>query len=78
MTKYNTYEFAQLIGVSDRTLRRWDNQGKFCAYRTPTGRPYYTNKHYKQFTQPGLKANKDNSPRNEIGRLEKRTNRTTC
>ena len=51
---YKSSEFAQKIGVSARTLRRWDEMGTFRAYRTPSGRPYYTSKHYMQYTQLGL------------------------
>lgn len=34
--------FSVLIGVSVRTLQRWDVSGKFKARRTPTNRRYYT------------------------------------
>lgn len=60
---YKSSEFAQKIGVSARTLRRWDDTGTFRAYRTPSGRPYYTSKHYMQYTHLGLgnlKKSKDN------------------
>jgi DNA-binding transcriptional MerR regulator len=60
---YKSSEFAQKIGVSARTLRRWDEMGTFRAYRTPSGRPYYTSKHYIQYTHLGLgnlKEAKDN------------------
>ena len=28
-------EAAELLGVSEMTLRRWDKAGKFCAHRHP-------------------------------------------
>ncbi|MDJ0620602.1 MAG: MerR family DNA-binding transcriptional regulator [Calothrix sp. MO_192.B10] len=31
---YKPHEFAKLIGVSVKTLQRWDNQGKLPAKRT--------------------------------------------
>lgn len=35
-------EMAARLGVSVRTLQRWDNDKKLIAYRTPTNRRYYT------------------------------------
>lgn len=78
MYKYNVSEFAKMIGVSDRTLRRWDNAGMFCACRTPSGRPYYTDKHYVQYTQPDFRLNKNNSTEEQIQRLEKQFPPTAC
>jgi len=78
MDKYNIDEFARLIGVSDRTLRRWDNTGTFCAYRTPSGRPYYTDKHYRQYTQPDFKPNKDQITKKQLQRLDKQFPPTAC
>ena len=42
MKNYKPAEFALLIGVSVRTLQRWDNDGKFKARRNPANRRYYT------------------------------------
>ena len=42
ITNYKPQEFAEMIGVSVKTLQRWDNRGKLKAYRTPTDRRYYT------------------------------------
>ena len=51
---YSTGEFSKLIGVSAKTLERWDKQGKFKAHRTPTGRRFYTQEQYLGYTkQPG-------------------------
>lgn len=36
------YEFAEQIGVSVETLRRWDRTGKLKAKRTPSNHRYYT------------------------------------
>ena len=35
-------EFAALVGVSVKTLQRWELK----AYRSPSDRRYYTHKHY--------------------------------
>lgn len=78
MYKYNVSEFAKMIGVSDRTLRRWDNAGMFCACRTPSGRPYYTDKHYVQYTQPDFSLSKNSSTKKQIQRLEKQFPPTAC
>ena len=39
---YNISEAAELIGVSVKTLQRWDREGKLVASRTPSNRRYYT------------------------------------
>lgn len=40
--KYKPHEFAKLVGVSVKTLQRWDNHGKLPAKRTPSNYRYYT------------------------------------
>lgn len=49
MRIYKPSEFAKKIGVSTKTLQRWDKCGKFKAYRTPTDRRYYTQDHYDAY-----------------------------
>lgn len=44
--QYKPNEFAKLINVSVRTLQRWDNEGTFTTFRTPTNRRYYTHNQY--------------------------------
>lgn len=39
---YKPHEFAKLVGVSVKTLQRWDNHGKLPAKRTPSNYRYYT------------------------------------
>ncbi len=48
MATYTLSEFARLIGVSTRTLQRWDYTGRLVADRTPTNRRQYTEKHLAQ------------------------------
>lgn len=36
------HKFAEQIGVSVETLRRWDRTGKLIAKRTPSNHRYYT------------------------------------
>jgi len=48
MATYTLAEFAKLIGVSTRTLQRWDYTGRLVADRTPTNRRQYTDKHLAQ------------------------------
>ena len=40
MNTYKPQEFAEMIGVSVKTLQRWDNDKKLKAYRSPTDRRY--------------------------------------
>ena len=42
MTSYKPKDFADLLGVSVKTLQRWDREGILKAYRTPTNRRYCT------------------------------------
>lgn len=49
MNIYKPQEFAEMIGVSVKTLQRWDNEGKLKANRSPTDRRYYTHKQYVEY-----------------------------
>lgn len=40
---------AERLGVSPKTLQRWDNDGKLKAYRTPTNRRYYTEEQLNEY-----------------------------
>jgi len=57
ITNYKPKDFAKLLGVSVKTLQRWDRDGILKAYRTPTDRRYYTHDQYLQFK--GTQANSD-------------------
>ena len=46
---YKPKDFAKLLGVSVRTLQRWDKKGLLVAYRTPTDRRYYTHEQYIEY-----------------------------
>lgn len=46
---YNISEAAELIGVSVKTLQRWDREGKLVASRTPSNRRYYTKNQLSEF-----------------------------
>ena len=48
MSTFNVSEFAKQLGVSVRTLQRWDVQGKLIPSRTPTNRRLYTDEHLAQ------------------------------
>ena len=49
ITHYKPKDFAELLGVSVKTLQRWDRDGILKANRTPTDRRYYTYDQYLQF-----------------------------
>ena len=49
ITNYKPKDFAELLGVSIKTLQRWDKDGILKANRTPTDRRYYTYDQYLQF-----------------------------
>lgn len=46
--KYRPYEFGELVGVSVKTLQRWDKAGKLIADRTLGNHRYYTDRHLNQ------------------------------
>ena len=58
ITNYKPKDFAQLLGVSVKTLQRWDREGILKANRTPTNRRYYTYDQYLQYK--GIKEEQDN------------------
>ena len=49
VTNYKPKDFAELIGVSVKTLQRWDRGDILKAYRYPTNRRYYTYEQYMKF-----------------------------
>ena len=49
VTNYKPKDFGEIIGVSVKTLQRWDWEGILKAYRTPTNRRYYTYDQYLKF-----------------------------
>ena len=49
ITNYKPKDFSELLGVSVKTLQRWDRDGILKANRTPTDRRYYTYDQYLQF-----------------------------
>lgn len=57
ITNYKPKDFAELLGVSVKTLQRWDREGILKSNRTPTNRRYYTYDQYLQFK--GIKTNND-------------------
>lgn len=42
-------EMSGLLGISVKTLQRWDKEDKLTAYRNPSGRRYYTKEQYKEY-----------------------------
>lgn len=45
MNIYTVSEFAELVGVSVKTLQRWDREGRLVADRTVTNRRVYNDQH---------------------------------
>jgi len=48
MDTYSITEFARRLGVTVKTLQRWDREGRLVALRTPTHRRVYTDEHLYQ------------------------------
>lgn len=55
ITNYKPKDFAELLGVSVKTLQRWDREGILKSNRTPTNRRYYTYDQYLEFQGNDLK-----------------------
>lgn len=49
MKTYKAGEFAELLGVHIKTLQNWDRDGVLKAFRTPTGRRYYTEQQLNEY-----------------------------
>ena len=49
ITNYKPKDFAELLGVSVKTLQRWDRDNILKVKRTPTDRRYYTYEQYLEF-----------------------------
>lgn len=50
MNTYNIADFSRVVGVSVKTLQRWDREGILIPSRTPTNRRVYTDEHVAQAT----------------------------
>ena len=57
---YKPKKFAKMIGVSIKTLQRWDIEGRLPAYRTPTNRRFYTHEQYENYLAYGNKTQMKN------------------
>ena len=47
-------EASEFLGVSVKTLQRWDKEEKFKAFRSPTGRIYGLRKYKKALVDEKL------------------------
>ena len=54
MSNYKPKEFAEMIGVSVKTLQRWDREGVLKACRNPKDRRYYTDRQYAEYSKKGI------------------------
>ena len=57
---YNVSEASKKIGVSVKTLQRWDRDGKLVAKRTPSNRRFYTESRLREI----LNMEENNMERN--------------
>ena len=53
MNTYTIAAFAHRVGVSVKTLQRWDRAGRLHPSRTPTNRRVYTEEHVYQIVPQG-------------------------
>lgn len=64
MSTYTVRQFADRIGVSVKTLQRWDREGRLSPLRTPGNRRMYTDDHLQQVFH--LRSSNDQHPRKTI------------
>ena len=76
ISNYKPKDFAELLGVSVKTLQRWDREGTLKANRTPTDRRYYTYHQYLQFK--GIHTEKDNRKIVIYARVSTRNKKMIC
>ena len=62
---YKPNQFAEMLGVSVKTLQRWDNDGRLIANRTPTNRRFYTHEQYVEYMKKSNRAT-DNRKDEEV------------
>lgn len=53
---YKPKEFAALVGVSVKTLQRWDRVGTLTAGRTITGQRVYSDAHLRKALEVAIDA----------------------
>ena len=58
MSTYKIHEVAKKLGVTVKTLQRWDNSGVFKARRTPTNHRYYTDEDILKYQGLSLDTSK--------------------
>lgn len=58
-TVYKPKAFAELLGISVRTLQRWDDVGILKAHRSLTNRRYYTQDQYDEYMKNGAPRETD-------------------
>ncbi len=59
VTIYKPKDFARLLGISVKTLQRWDKDGILKAHRSPTDRRYYTSEQYDQYMSSARSASEE-------------------
>lgn len=66
MTMLKPKEMAERLGVTVRTLQRWDKEGTLKAYRTPTNRRYYTEEQYLNYIGQASTSGQKDDLKNQI------------
>lgn len=56
MKKLNRFQVANRLGVTTRTLRRWDNKGKLIPFRDASNHPFYTSEQVSRFLKKEYKV----------------------
>lgn len=59
MTMLKPKDMAKCLGVTVKTLQRWDNENILKAHRTPTNRRFYTEEQLAQYLKQSKRDNYD-------------------
>lgn len=71
ITNYKPKDFAELLGVSVKTLQRWDREGILKSNRTPTNRRYYTYDQYLAYKGTDIKSKIISILENDLSDIDK-------
>lgn len=73
MRRIKPRKMARLLGVSVRTLKRWDKDGSLPAHRTPSNRRYYTEEQYASYNYARTISTDQYVPESKVTNTDNRT-----
>ena len=71
-TAYGIGEFSRIVGISVKTLQRWDRLGILKPFRSPTNRRLYTVEHLKKILSTQESKNAGNTGDKDMSKMQTR------